>query len=92
MHLIKKDKFSEFADLGDLSKYNLSQISSLIKYMKRVEKIEGQINLVKWSDETYSLEIEYDLHGNFRKICSEHFFETKYSFISKFFNSIKKTK
>lgn len=89
MFKLKNDKFSEFSDLGDLSKYTLLEISSLIKGLKRTERVEGQINYVTWSSKYYVFVFEYDLHGNFRRIHSENWTDPKQDIITRLRKSIK---
>lgn len=89
MYKFKSDKFSEFSDLGDLRKYTLQEISSLIKELKRTERVEGQINYVTWSNQYYVFVIEYDLHGNFRRINSEDWIDPKQDIITRLRKSLK---
>lgn len=89
MFKLKNDKFSEFSDTGDLRLYSLQEVSSLIKNMKREERIEGQINIVTWSNEHYVFEIEYDLHGKFRKILSEDWLNPKMDIITRLRKTFK---
>ncbi len=89
MFKFKSDQFSEFAQLGDLRQYKLEEISALVKDLKREERVEGQINYVTWTNDYYVFVIEYDLHGNFRKINSQNWIHTKFDLITKFFNSIR---
>ena len=79
-------QFSEFAHLGDLSRFTLNEIKPLIKKCKREEKKEGDINYVTWYNASYSIEIEYDLDGKFIRINSEEWINPKMNFISTFRN------
>lgn len=85
----KSNKFSEFAELGDLSKYSLVEISALVKNLKKEERVVGQINYVTWSNDYYVFIFEYDLKGCFRRISSEVWKNPKEDIISRLRNYIK---
>jgi hypothetical protein len=89
MFKFKSDHFSEFADLGDLRCYTLEEISSLIKHLKKEERVDGQIYYVTWSNEFYVFVMEYDLNGKFRRIHTESWLDPKLDIIVKLRNSIK---
>lgn len=62
---LQNGSFSEFAYLGDLSIYSLEELSVLLHQYKKEERVEGQINYVKWSNKHSVYIFEYNLAGKF---------------------------
>ena len=63
--------YSEFANLGDLKQYTLTQIKSIVKKMDLTEYTNnGYLNVV-FSDKYTKISIEYHLDGSFSRIKSQ---------------------
>jgi hypothetical protein len=63
--------FSEFANLGDLRQYTLSQIKSVVKKMQFTEYINNGYLYIVFSDKYTKISIEYHLDGCFSRIKSQ---------------------
>jgi len=65
--------FSEFANLGDLRQYTLSQIKSSVKKMQITEYTNNGYLYIVFSDKYTKISIEYNLDESFNKIVyQEH--------------------
>lgn len=71
-NLFKSDGFSDFAYLGDLSKYSLDEIQlKLLGRWKQEVTYYTTYQAVKWSNKTSSYSIYYTLTGQFIQIKEE---------------------
>jgi hypothetical protein len=82
--MINKYKFSIFADLGDLSQYNLNELQKRVQDSVSFSSYkEGEKLIATFKDEQTTIIILYKLDGEFIKIFSEtwaspaSFFERK---------------
>ena len=65
--------FYEFANLGDLRQYTLSQIKSAVKKMQFIEYSENGYLYIDFSAKYTKISIEYNLDESFNKIVyQEH--------------------
>lgn len=65
--------FSEFAELGNLQRYSLSQLISIVKSMKLTEEVTDTSIIATWEDDSALFVVEYDLNGKFVKILKQHY-------------------
>ena len=71
--MLFKEKFSVFADIGDLSKYSFEELKKLTSHHFKLDIIQCQdMFTAKWEDSTTELEVNYTLEGKFIKIKSEN--------------------
>jgi hypothetical protein len=76
-----KEKFSLFANLGDLSKYSFEELKKLTSYHFQLDILKGQdMFTAKWEDSSTKLEVNYTLEGKFIKIKSENWKKINYFF------------
>ena len=76
-----KEKFSLFADIGDLSKYSFEELKKLTFHHFQLDILKGQdIFTAKWEDSSTVLEVNYTLEGKFIKIKSENWKKINYFF------------
>jgi hypothetical protein len=70
--MLFKEKYSLFADIGDLSKYSFEDLKKLTLHLFQLDIIKDQDMLTaKWQDSSTVLEVHYTLEGKFIKIKSE---------------------
>jgi hypothetical protein len=65
------DKFSEFAEIGDLSKFTFNELKNVVINFKVDSKFINDIIVTKWTNNNSIYEITYTLSGKFIKIQSE---------------------
>ena len=80
--MLFKEKFSVFADIGDLSNYSFEELKKLTLYQFHLDIIKDQDMLIaKWQDSTTELEVNYTLEGKFIKIKSEKWKKSGMQFV-----------
>jgi hypothetical protein len=79
-----KEKFSQFADLGNFSKYSFEQLKALVlpKYHLQTQQSDD-ILIATWKDCHTELVVHYTLEGKFIKIYSETWLRYKMHFARK---------
>jgi hypothetical protein len=80
--MLFKEKFSVFADIGDLSKYSFDDLKRMTLHLFQLDIIKGQDMLTaKWQDSSTELEVNYTLEGKFIKIKSEKWKKSGMQFV-----------
>jgi hypothetical protein len=80
--MLFKEKFSVFADIGDLSKYSFEDLKRMTLHLFQLDIIKDQDMLIaKWQDSTTELEVNYTLEGKFIKIKSEKWKKSGMQFV-----------
>ena len=79
-----KEKFSQFADLGDLSKYSFESLKEQVseKYYLNTVVLDG-IMIASWKDCQSELVVHYTLDGKFIKIYSDTWLKYNIHFVRK---------
>ena len=79
-----KEKFSQFSDLRDLSKYSFEQLKALVlpKYHLQTQQSDD-ILIATWKDRETEVVVHYTLDGNFIKIYSETWLRYNLHFVRK---------
>jgi len=80
--MLFKEKYSLFADIGDLSNYSFEELKKLTLHLFQLEIIQDQDMLIaKWEDSSTALEVHYTLKGKFIKIKSEKWKKSGMQFV-----------
>lgn len=78
IRMLQKDEYSEFAKMGNLSKYSLEQLKTKVLCKFHFTQVtQDNIIIATWVDSKTELIVHYSLEGNFLKIFSETWKKSK---------------